>query len=555
MNPMTTIDDYHQRTKHALPSRWAAGPETLDWDAQPDPFRRWDGAPVHGLPLGGADPAGDWPQVLRPGAVAAQPLSRAALGRLLELSLGLSAWKQAGADRWAVRMNPSSGNLHPTEGWILCRGLPDLPDGLHHYAPREHRLERRASIAPAAGAAPRAFVALSSVAWREAWKYGERAWRYVQLDTGHAIGALRFAAALLGWRLQRLDEGSARLAALLGLDRDEDFGRAEREEAEALFELLPAAADAPAGPAGDDAFWHWTAPGACAWHGTASRLDRHPMYRWPVIDAAAVASRPPAAVPPGPQTAPALDPALPRPAAEPQPAARLIRQRRSAQRFDARSRIEAAALWSMLQALDPADPGFDLHPGPARVHLLVFAHRVEGVAPGAYLLGRGDGALERLRDRLGHGLGAPLDWAEVDGAPAGLALRRLATNPALAGTLRTIDCHQALGSDAAVAFALLAEFQPLPGPWAYRTRLQEAGLIGQRLYLEAEAAGLRGTGIGCFFDDTLHALVGIAPPEAAQAPLQSVYHFTVGVPLHDPRIVDTPPHDPGLPRPNGDLDD
>ena len=45
-------------------------------------------------------------------------------------------------------------------------------------------------------------VALTSIHWREAWKYGERAFRYCQHDAGHAIGALRFAAALSagGWR-------------------------------------------------------------------------------------------------------------------------------------------------------------------------------------------------------------------------------------------------------------------------------------------------------------------------------------------------------------------
>jgi hypothetical protein len=33
-------------------------------------------------------------------------------------------------------------------------------------------------------------------------------------------------------------------------------------------------------------------------------------------------------------------------------------------------------------------------------------------------------------------------------------------------------------------------------------------MIGQVLYLEAEAHGLRGTGIGCFFDDAVHDLLG-----------------------------------------------
>ena len=51
--------------------------------------------------------------------------------------MGLSAWKQYGASRWALRVNPSSGNLHPTEAWIVRDGR------VCHYAPREHALEER----------------------------------------------------------------------------------------------------------------------------------------------------------------------------------------------------------------------------------------------------------------------------------------------------------------------------------------------------------------------------------------------------------------------------
>ena len=72
-------------------------------------------------------------------------------------------------------------------------------------------------------------------------------------------------------------------------------------------------------------------------------------------------------------------------------------------------------------------------------------------------------------------------------------------------------------------------------PWRYRRLHWEAGLLGQVLYLEAEAAGFRGTGIGCFFDDDLHRLVGLEGRA-----FQSIYHFTVGRPVPDTRIVTEP---------------
>ncbi|HSG23671.1 MAG TPA: nitroreductase family protein, partial [Azonexus sp.] len=71
----------------------------------------------------------------------------------------------------------------------------------------------------------------------------------------------------------------------------------------------------------------------------------------------------------------------------------------------------------------------------------------------------------------------------------------------------------------------------------YRNLLREAGLVGQALYLEAEAAGVRGTGIGCFFDDPVHQLIGLAGQR-----YQSVYHFTVGTPINDERIETGPPY-------------
>jgi SagB-type dehydrogenase family enzyme len=534
MSDLALVQHYHQRSKHAL-NAYAAGPETLDWDAQPNPFRRYEGAPLTPLPLAADTVATPWADLFEPGRVAARPLDLDSLGLLLELSFALAAWKQAGPDRWAVRINPSSGNLHPTEAWLLTQQVPGLADGVHHYTPHEHALEQRASAAAAPGHPPRAWFALSSIHWREAWKYGERAFRYALLDGGHAVGALRYAAALCGWRLQALPTDSATLAHLLGLDRDADFGLAERDDPELLFELRPATAAHAEGTAQALATWLQQA----TWHGRANRLDRHPMYRWPVIAEAAAASAPASATrfalsDAAADSTAALAP-LPR---SPRPAATLIRQRRSAQRFDARARMPLAQLWPLLQALHPARLPFDAAPGAPQVHVLLLAHRVDGLPPGAYLLPRGAHGAALLRACLPAArLSQP-----VPHAPADVPLLCLAENPALAGTLRTLNCHQALGSDAILGFALLAEFNPLANATAYRERFHEAGLIGQALYLEAEALGLRGTGIGCYFDDALHQLIGLAPTDATSAPLQSVYHFTIGLALDDARIGTAPPY-------------
>src|SRR5436305_4119495 len=228
---LTTVLDYHERTKHQ-PHRYAASLGYLDWANQPDPFRTFAGAPVTPLPLTAAALDARYEALYIPGAIHPQPLTRETVGAFFELALGLSAWKQAGAARWALRCNPSSGNLHPTEGYLIGRGIPGVPDGVHHYVSRDHALEHRCHAAlPLPDGA--FLLGLSSIYWREAWKYGERAFRYCQHDAGHALAAARYAAATLGWPALLLDTCSDDdLAGLFGLDRDGDFaavGRAGRE--------------------------------------------------------------------------------------------------------------------------------------------------------------------------------------------------------------------------------------------------------------------------------------------------------------------------------------
>ena len=291
---------YHERTKHHF-NRFAAGPAGLDWANQPDPFRRYAGASLTRLPILKADEeplAPAYESLYAPGAVASAPVSVRALSRLLEYALALSAWKQAGGTRWALRANPSSGNLHPTEGYVLIGGIAELGEtpGLFHYAPREHGLERRADCPPALferlmrGFPPQAFlVGLASVYWREAWKYGERAFRYCQHDAGHAIGTLRIAAATLDWSARVLDEvADETLERLLGLDRAADFDGAERENAELLMALWPGNVAPTTLDLELDAVRELTRQ---RWYGKANRLSADDPVPWEVIDAVSAASR------------------------------------------------------------------------------------------------------------------------------------------------------------------------------------------------------------------------------------------------------------------------
>jgi hypothetical protein len=76
---------YHQETKHHF-SHFARAPGSLDWANQPDPFRRYEGAPLFALPLLKPEEAPASPlyeDLYRPGAIASVSLNVRSLSRCL----------------------------------------------------------------------------------------------------------------------------------------------------------------------------------------------------------------------------------------------------------------------------------------------------------------------------------------------------------------------------------------------------------------------------------------------------------------------------------------
>lgn len=541
--PLTAVDAvmiYHESTKHHY-HRFSRSLGYLDWDTQPDPFRRFEEAPLFRLPLLPVEVLPSYGQIFDPQHIAPQPVTIDSLSRLLRHSLAISAWKRYGQSHWSLRVNPSSGNLHPTEGYVIWTdpGL-ELSSGVYHYAPREHGLECRAILSHSdclrltEGFPPGTFFAgLSSIHWREAWKYGERAYRYCQHDCGHAIAALRFSAALLGWQVVLLDELSDRdIAVLLGLDRAGDFEEAEDEHPDVIAAVVPSkeSLSTAAGISQETISQIAT----CQWRGRANRLSVDHV-EWEIIDAAALHSTKPRteikahAVPSSTLTrAPAEHLNM--------SAAKIIQQRRSAVALDGATSISAQTFYHMMSRVTPhLNPiPFDAlvrsELGIPRVHLAIFVHRITGIDPGLYMLVRDPSKVSEIR---GATL-ARFDWRRPPECPLNLDLYHLETGDRqriAAG----VSCGQDIAGDGAFSLGMIAEFQePLQnlGAWLYRRLFWETGIIGQILYLEAEAAGIRATGIGCFFDDPMHETFGFQGRR-----FQSLYHFTMGGPVEDQRLT------------------
>ncbi|MES9814700.1 MAG: hypothetical protein ABW161_17595 [Candidatus Thiodiazotropha sp.] len=136
------VIDYHERSKHRFDG-YARGPESIDWEAQPDSFRHFGAAPQYGLPLQKSDNGPSYASLISGQHITTQNWSDTTISRLLQFSLALSAWKQYGTSRWSLRCNPSSGNLHPTESYLLIIGIDGFEDGLYHYRVDRHQLELR----------------------------------------------------------------------------------------------------------------------------------------------------------------------------------------------------------------------------------------------------------------------------------------------------------------------------------------------------------------------------------------------------------------------------
>ena len=531
---LETVRRYHQVTKHHV-HRFAHGPGYLDWNTQPDPFRRYDGAPLIKLDKVPLAETPRYDDVFVEGRHPPVPLNRRSISQLFFDSLAISAWKSAGGSRWALRVNPSSGNLHPTEGYLLCgpvNGLCAVPL-VCHYAPKEHALEVRAKLGVALWKAlcercpaETIFVGFTSVHWREAWKYGQRAYRYCQHDLGHAIAAVAIAAAALGWQTRLMDDlGTTELAGLFGTNRGH---AAEPEEPDVLIAVGPSVRGITERTLPEDPVRHFA---ELEWRGTPNALS--PDHLDWGMDAPTTAARKPR----GPSSCwhsqeSGILGSLP---TRPAPLRPIIRQRRSAIAMDGQTRIDRDLFYRMLHRTiaNQGQVPFSALPWTPHIHLAIFVHRVDGLPPGLYLLVREktqQSKLEAACTRAGS-------WLRPPGCPEGLDLWCLSQSDTR-HTAKAISCTQDIASDGCFSLGMVAEFErPLRshGAWFYPRLFWEAGAIGQVLYLEAEAAGIRSTGIGCYFDDAMHDILGLE-----DTTYQDLYHFTVGGAVEDTRLTTRP---------------
>ena len=490
---------YHERTKYD-PATIASKSQSLDWSKQPAPFKAYKIGATYDLnPYLNATPesgeAGDWQR----------------LSRLLYCSYGLTAkMLTMSGDPIYLRSTPSAGGLYPAEVYLISRGTPLLPAGLYSYQPQTHSLVRfwDSEIWPSLQAAcfwhptldnTQLAIVLTAVFYRSAWRYQDRAYRRIYLDTGHLLGNLELAGTINNYRPHLIGGfHDAFMDELLYLDREQEGVTAVLPLADLLdvrqnLPLAPTAfpsatqLDYPDIPDGELlAYFHQATQIASAPDANAApAIAVSDKYNFPFCLKVSTASEPIA----WGEDLSGLE--------------KTIHQRRSTRAYSGAS-LKLSELNALLdftyqpqhyidQELDPTPDYFDVN----LIETFIAVSGVDGLEEGCYYYAPKAQELRQIRFKN---------------------FRR---------ELHFLCLQQNLGRDAAAVVFHTADLQTAVeqyGDRVYRYLHMDAGHLGQRLNLAAIRLGLGVSGIGGFFDDAVNEVLGIPIDEAV------LYITTLGRP-------------------------
>lgn len=135
-----------------------------------------------------------------------------------------------------IRTVPSAGARHPLDTYVFLNRVKGLTSGIYRYIALEHAVapilldaKAGAQLQEACVGQEMVSVAALTFLWaadiyRSAWRYSERAWRYVFLDAGHVCQNLYLGAAPLECGVCAIAAfDDKKLNDLLGLDGEDRF--------------------------------------------------------------------------------------------------------------------------------------------------------------------------------------------------------------------------------------------------------------------------------------------------------------------------------------------
>lgn len=485
MNEPGPAREYHRLTEHQPgfapkhDDRLVVDFEPMRPGRKPPQFKRYEGVDVVPLPPDPAESGEDAVSVL---SGETEPLETGLdldrLSNLLFHSAGVVRVAEVpGTGRMFFRAAGSAGNLSPLEAYVLARGVQGLDDGLYHYDPLKHTLDRLGGTRGSEGPTT---VVITGVPWRTGWKYAERGFRHLYWDAGTMLANL-LAVAEAGGHGARLQLGfvDAEINRLLGVDGVHEFTLALVTFAEVAGTpgpgpsgLLAEAATPP--PQGFLARDPMEFPLITATQRAGDLQSHDDVAGWRARASGGATSTAAGQTAPGTQRVPRRPP----PAGEGIEA--VIRRRGSTREFDSSVIATNDVFWWVMAAATRSLPADFVARGATLLEHHLGVHSVEGVEPGVYRW-TGEGAEQR-------GTG------EVRTACAQLCLGQL-----LGGS----------GSYTVFHAAALDPLVEVLGSRGYRAAQLEAGVVEGRLHLAAFALGFGATGL-TFFDDEVRRFLRIS---------------------------------------------
>jgi len=492
--------DYHERTKHS-PVSIRSGPHYLDWSNQPHPFKVYENLDSLALEehLGSSGvPALEAISRSVPGGE--RQVTRQDLGELLFLCAGVTRRRRYFGGEMLFRAAACTGALYHIDVYVVAGPLADLEPGVYHFAPERFALtplrtgDHRGALVDASGGEPAvarapAILVFASTFWRNSWKYRDRAYRHCFWDGGTILANCLAAASardipartVMGFADGPVDH-------LLGLNPDK----------EAALCLVPVGGSEPAEAPSTEALPpldYATRPLSSREVDYASIREMHAASslesgaearRWREGEADETGtagsgktrpvgtSEADSAATPLRELPLEIEPAASLPAAGVE---QVIVRRGSTRRFS----HESITLAQLSNALQYATRGvaMDVDSDGSRPlnQLYLIVNNVDGAAPGTYVLDRGRGSLQLLKEG---------------------EFRREAG---------FLGLGQEIPHDASVNVYFLTDLDPVLrryGNRGYRLAQMEAAITAGRLYLAAYAQGFGASGL-TFFDDDVTA--------------------------------------------------
>ncbi len=220
--PISIAQYYHERTKYD-PQTIASKSKGLDWSQQPYPFKEYKIGQTFDLK----------PYLSRQTVPKKGDFWRR-ISRILGCSYGLTAKIATMGSPLYLRSAPSAGGLYPAEVYLISRGTEFLPAGLYSYQGQSHSLllfwesDVWTNLQSACFWNPvlentDIAVVTSAIFYRSAWRYEDRAYRRIFLDTGHLLGNIELSASINDYRAHLIGGfNDSQMNELLYLDSEKE---------------------------------------------------------------------------------------------------------------------------------------------------------------------------------------------------------------------------------------------------------------------------------------------------------------------------------------------